>query len=112
MQWAPVKVTFELVVFERDTKVNAACDKRLVNTRSQRDEEPLMTLADLLPEVRKLELEDKLTLFQELSAELSNQPPEKLLQPGAVYPVWTPFPAYGCAEMLMKALESDATTSK
>lgn len=68
-----------------------------------------MTLAELLPAVQELPLEDKRELMRILAQEVDGGDSIAPLVPHRVYELPTPYEAYGAAGTLLKALE-DAET--
>lgn len=69
-----------------------------------------MTLSQLLPEIRKLNLLDKIRLISFLAEEIEKPIMEDqyIFDPKKTYYLATPYRTYGAAEILMKALqESD-----
>ncbi len=70
-----------------------------------------MSLADFLPSLHSLPRAEKLQAIQYLTEQLMEE--EKLLahfQPGASYPVSSPFDAYEAAAALRKLLEEEKTS--
>jgi len=65
-----------------------------------------MTVAELFSTLRQLPRADKLKVMQFLLAELAREEGPSL-QPGATYPIWSPFDAHGAAHQLAQMLESE-----
>lgn len=63
-------------------------------------------LAELFPTLRDLKRAEKLYVIQFLVAELA-QEEVPFLQPGADYPVWSPFDAFAAADVMLKALAEE-----
>ncbi len=61
-------------------------------------------MVQLLPRLRKLPRADKLNVIQFLVSELV-QEETSLLQPGVVYPVWSPYDAFDAADVMLKILK-------
>lgn len=57
----------------------------------------------LLPLLKKLEWQEKVTLIQILAAELAEQDSTQLV-PNQSYPVWTPLDAYEASDILTQLL--------
>lgn len=68
-----------------------------------------MTVTDLFPKLRNLTRADKLKVMQFLVAELA-QEEEPSLQPGAIYPIWSPFNFHEAAHKLAELLDSEQHT--
>ena len=60
-------------------------------------------MAELLPELHELPRADKFRAVQFLTAELAQG--EGGLQPGAEYPVWSPYEAHDAAAVLTQYLK-------
>lgn len=69
-----------------------------------------MSLNDVLPEVRTWSHADKVSLMEFLVRELE-QEATTVIEPGKVYPVWSPDTAFSAADELLKALEKDKGAS-
>ena len=66
-----------------------------------------MTLVEVLPITRQLTVVEKLRLIRILAEELDALASENvMLEPGHVYPIYTPLEQYGAAEALIKAFPS------
>jgi hypothetical protein len=63
-----------------------------------------MSIAELLPVVRSLSHPDKLRLLQFLAGELARNVGLPSIQPGAEFPIWSPFDAFDAAATLGKTL--------
>ena len=61
-------------------------------------------LAQLLPTLRELKRAEKLYLIQFLVSSLAQEETE-LLQAGVAYPMWSPYDAFGAADVMFKALD-------
>lgn len=57
----------------------------------------------LLPLLKKLQWQEKVTLIQILAAELAEQDSTQLV-PNQSYPVWTPLDAYEASDILTRLL--------
>ena len=68
-----------------------------------------MTIAELFPTLRELPRADKLKVMQFLISELAREE-EPALEPGATYPVWSPFNSHEAAHKLAQLLESEQPT--
>ncbi len=64
-------------------------------------------ISELLPQVQALPKADKLRLMQFLVFDLAREEGITLLQPGADYPIWTPYAAFDAASTLLNALKMD-----
>ncbi len=68
-----------------------------------------MTLADLLPDVRKLSAIEKLKLIRILAEDLDTAESISPLEPFKTYELQTPYESFGAGAVLMEALKrSDA----
>jgi hypothetical protein len=65
----------------------------------------MMTLTELLPQLKELSREDKLQAMEFLRSEIVKEAPEVVLQPGKTYEVWSPYDAFEAANLLQKMLE-------
>ena len=65
-----------------------------------------MLVTELIPQIRELPREDKLLLMEFLMSELAQEGINPL-QPGASYPVWSPYDAHEAAQTLEKMLEDN-----
>jgi hypothetical protein len=65
----------------------------------------VMSLTEMLPEVRSLSRLDKIRLIQFLAHELE-QDESSLIEPGRSYPVWSPDRAFTAAAALLQALQA------
>jgi len=63
-----------------------------------------MSLAELIPNLQKLEKADKLRALQFLLLELAKEEGISLFIPNVSYPIWTPHNAFGAANTLMDML--------
>jgi hypothetical protein len=66
-----------------------------------------MSISELLPLLQSLPRADKLRIVQFLATELVREEGADVLLPGGVYPVWSPYDAYGAAAALEKMLEAE-----
>lgn len=66
-----------------------------------------MSVAELLPTLQTLSRADKLKVMQFLVQELAAEEEALLLQPGATYPVWSPYNSHDAAQKLAALLEED-----
>ena len=64
-----------------------------------------MSLHELLPSVQALPRADKYQLLQMLAADLAHAEGLTHLQPGASYPVWSPYDANEAAAVLLRIVE-------
>jgi hypothetical protein len=62
-----------------------------------------MTLQELLPELSKLSVADKVEIIKRLSQEVAKQ--SAVFVPGAVYEVWSPYDSGEAAAQLQKMLD-------
>lgn len=67
-----------------------------------------MVSTKLVEELRRLNRVDKLEIIQLLAAELANEE-ENLLKPGASYPIWSPHDAVDAANIMLEALNNEAS---
>lgn len=68
-----------------------------------------MTLADLLPDIRKLSAIEKLKLIRLLAEDLDTAESISPLEPFKTYELPTPYDSFGAGAVLMEALKrSDA----
>lgn len=68
-----------------------------------------MTLADLLPDIRKLSAIEKLKLIRILAEDLDTAESISPLEPFKTYDLPTPYDSFGAGAVLMEALKrSDA----
>lgn len=66
-----------------------------------------MSVTELLSTLKSLPREDKLKVMQFLTDELANEEAASLLQPGAIYHIWSPYTSHGAGQKLMALLEED-----
>lgn len=66
-----------------------------------------MSVAELLSTLQTLSRADKLKVMQFLVQELAAEEEALLLQPGATYPVWSPYNSHDAAHKLAVLLEED-----
>jgi hypothetical protein len=64
-----------------------------------------MSLTELFPVLHELPRADKLRAIQFLVAELAKEEGVTLLEPGAAYPIWTPYQAFEAADNLLRTLK-------
>lgn len=69
-----------------------------------------MSLSELLPSVQSLPRAEKFQLLQLLAADLAHAEEVFHLQPGAAYPVWSPFEASEAAAVLLEMLQQERAT--
>jgi len=62
-----------------------------------------MTLQELLPELSKLTVADKVELIKYLTLEVAQQ--SAVFEPGAEYEVWSPYDSAAAAAQLQKMLD-------
>jgi hypothetical protein len=67
-----------------------------------------MVSNELVEQLRKLNRVDKLMIIQLLAAELANEE-TNLIKSGASYPVWSPYDAVEAANIMLEALNADAS---
>ena len=65
-----------------------------------------MSLIELLPVVRDLPHQDKLSLLQFLANSLAQEEGLPEIRPGTEFPVWSPYEAYTAADAMQRALET------
>ncbi|HIK13013.1 MAG TPA: hypothetical protein IGS52_22605 [Oscillatoriaceae cyanobacterium M33_DOE_052] len=65
-----------------------------------------MSITELIPTLQSLSRVDKLKVMQFLVEELAKEE-NAGLQPGATYPVWSPYNSHDAAHKLAKLLEED-----
>lgn len=65
-----------------------------------------MSLTKLLPVLRELDRTDKWRVVQFLVFELAKEE-DALLEPGVVYPVWSPYNSFEAANTLLNALKAE-----
>jgi hypothetical protein len=68
-----------------------------------------MNVAELLPTLQTLSRADKLKVMQFLVQELAAEEEALSLQPGATYPVWSPYNSHDAAQQLAALLKEDKT---
>ena len=66
-----------------------------------------MSLTELLPALQALPRADKLQAIQFLASELVREEEVTPLQPGASYPIWSPYDAFEAAETLQRLLQEE-----
>lgn len=66
-----------------------------------------MTLADVLPNARKLSASEKLKLIRILAEDLETAENITPLEPFKTYELPTPYDSFGAGEILMKTLKKD-----
>ena len=66
-----------------------------------------MSLSEVLPNVRSLSRTEKLQLIQVLAQELAEAENVPAIPTGQSYPIWSPFDAFGAAEVLWNALQAE-----
>ena len=64
-----------------------------------------MSLTELIPIIRALSDRERVQLFDMLKAELAREDSIAPLEHEKIYPVWTPYGAYGAARVLLNALQ-------
>ena len=67
-----------------------------------------MTLADILPNARKLSAVEKLKLIRILAEDLDTTENISPLEPFKTYELPTPYDSFGSGEILMKTLKHDS----
>ncbi len=67
-----------------------------------------MVSNELVEQLRKLNRVDKLMIIQLLAAELANEE-TNLIKSGASYPVWSPYDAVEAANIMLEALNAEAS---
>ena len=67
-----------------------------------------MTLADILPNARKLSAVEKLKLIRILAEDLDTAENISPLEPFKTYELPTPYNSFGAGEILMKTLKHDS----
>ncbi|MGK7945901.1 MAG: hypothetical protein AB4058_15670 [Microcystaceae cyanobacterium] len=67
----------------------------------------MMTLADVLPNARKLSASEKLKLIRILAEDLETAENITPLEPFKTYELPTPYDSFGAGEILMKTLKKD-----
>ncbi len=67
-----------------------------------------MLSTQLIEELRKLNRAGKLQVIQLLATELANEE-NNLIQPGASYPVWSPYDAVEAANIMLEALNTESS---
>jgi hypothetical protein len=67
----------------------------------------MMTLADVLPNARKLSAIEKLKLIRLLAEDLDTAENIAPLEPFKTYDLPTPYDSFGAGAILMKALKQD-----
>jgi hypothetical protein len=65
-----------------------------------------MSLAELLPVVRSLPHQDKVSLLQFLANSLAQEAGLPQIKPGDEFPIWSPYSAFAAAETLQQTLEA------
>ena len=66
-----------------------------------------MTVVELLPKLRALPRLEKLRLVQFLVGEIAREEDLQPFEPGAAYPVWSPYNAFEAAATLQDLLEQE-----
>ncbi len=66
-----------------------------------------MALQELLPELRKLAITEKVQLIEMLTQEVAQQ--SAVFVAGAVYEVWSPYDSGAAAAQLQKMLDDNKT---
>jgi len=69
-----------------------------------------MTLQELLPELSKLAVTDKIELIKRLTQEVAQQ--SAIFVPGAVYEVWSPYDSAAAAAQLQMMLDDYKAANK
>ncbi len=67
------------------------------------------SLPALLPALHALPKADKLRVIQHLVADLAGD--EAMIQPGATYPIWSPFNEHAAAATMLEELQKLGTRS-
>lgn len=67
-----------------------------------------MVSTELVEQLRKLNRVDKLMVIQLLAAELANEE-TNLIKSGASYPIWSPYDAVEAANIMLEALNAEAS---
>jgi hypothetical protein len=67
-----------------------------------------MVSTELVEQLRKLNRVDKLMVIQLLAAELANEE-TNLIKSGASYPVWSPYDVVEAANIMLEALNAEAS---
>jgi len=65
-----------------------------------------MSFTELISIIRTLSNSEKAQLFDMLKAELAGENSIAPLEHDKIYPLWTPYGAFGAARVLMNALEA------
>jgi hypothetical protein len=68
-----------------------------------------MSFVEVLSTVRSLSRQDKLRLIQWLAVELAQAEESTPIPAGHSYPLWSPDQAYDAADVLLRALDADAS---
>ncbi len=63
-----------------------------------------MSLVELLPNLRELSRHDKFRALQFLLLDLAREDGVTLLEPGAIYPIWSPYNAFEAANIMLEEL--------
>jgi hypothetical protein len=69
-----------------------------------------MSFTELVPALQTLPRADKLKVIELLVTDLTRAEGIEL-QPGAAYPIWTPYEAYDAAQVLLELLDRERGTS-
>lgn len=69
-----------------------------------------MSFVELQSAIKPLPRLERFQLMQWMMAELAQEEAALMLQPGAAYPIWSPYDAYDAAETLWHELQKETNT--
>ena len=69
----------------------------------------LTSFVELQSAIKPLPRLKKFQLIQWVMADLAQEEVALMLQPGAAYPVWSPYEAFDAAEILWRELQQETT---
>jgi hypothetical protein len=68
-----------------------------------------MSFGELQSAIKSLPRLEKFQLMQWMMADLAQEEAALMLQPGAAYPVWSPYEAFDAADILWRELQKETT---
>lgn len=77
------------------------------NTKHYERGRMLMSFVELQSAIKPLPRLERFQLMQWMMAELAQEEAMLMLQPGAAYPVWSPYDAYDAADTLWRELQRE-----
>ena len=66
-----------------------------------------MSVIEILTEIQSLSHSDKLQILQRLATDIAREEGVSPLDAAVDFPIWSPHDAYGAAEVLLNALDTE-----